>query len=208
MNLTINRTELMTLAWRIARQEHWTRRLGPGELCPLFPAALKQAWATMKMKAAYRRKVLTEAGRPSSEIKYDIICLENKTTLGIDGLQRLSLLQRAHSEALEREAFEEKQADYAAKRELIASSGSRICSVTFTKKDGNERVMRVQPAAIQSHLKGADAAPAAFRAARTRQTNHPNLLPVFDAAKGAIRSINLDMVSRIAVAGQVYEYAA
>jgi hypothetical protein len=98
--------------------------------------------------------------------------------------------------------------DVAAKRDLIASAGGRFCAVTFTKKDGTERRMQVQPAALRSRLKGEAASPAARRATLTREERHPHLLPVWDIRARAPRSINLRTVSRIAVDGQVHRFAA
>ena len=44
--------------------------------------------------------------------------------------------------------------DWAAKRNIIASSKGRFASITFTKKDGTVRKIRVQPAKLKFHLKG------------------------------------------------------
>ena len=90
---------------------------------------------------------------------------------------------------------------------LIASAGGRFCAVTFTKKDGSERVMRVQPAKLRHHVKGDAATDAGKRATATRAQRHPNLMPVWDAEKDAPRSVNLATVSRIAVNGQVHSFA-
>ncbi len=95
-----------------------------------------------------------------------------------------------------------------AKRTLITSSGSRFCSVTFIKKDGSLRRMCVQPASLQLHVKGDAATDAGRKGAETRAARHPHLMPVWDAEKRAIRSINLETVTRIATGGQVHEFAA
>lgn len=98
--------------------------------------------------------------------------------------------------------------DYAAMSALIASAKGRFCSVTFIKKDGSVRVMNIQPATIKSHLVGEDASESAKKATATRKERHPHLLPVWDNAKQAIRSVNLDTVTEIKVDGEVYQYAA
>ena len=98
--------------------------------------------------------------------------------------------------------------DLAAKRDLIASAGGRFCAVTFLKKDGTERKMQVQPAALRTRVKGEAASAAARRATLTREARHPHLLPVWDIRAGAPRSINLRTVSRIAVDGRVHRFAA
>jgi len=98
--------------------------------------------------------------------------------------------------------------DLAAKRDLIASAGGRFCAVTFTKKDGTERKMQVQPATLRTRVKGEAASPDARRATLTREERHPHLLPVWDIRARAPRSINLRTVSCIAVDGQVHRFAA
>ncbi len=98
--------------------------------------------------------------------------------------------------------------ELAQKRDLIASAGGRFCGVTFTKKDGTERRMQVQPAALRLREKGPAASDRAQRATHTRQERHPHLLPVWDVRARAPRSINLRTVSRIAVDGRVHRFAA
>ena len=98
--------------------------------------------------------------------------------------------------------------ELARKRDLIASAGSRFCAVTFTKKDGTQRKMQVQPAALRLREKGPAASEPAKRATLTRSARHPHLLPVWDVRARAPRSINLRTVSRIAVDGRVHSFAA
>ncbi|TNC44164.1 hypothetical protein FHG66_20745 [Rubellimicrobium rubrum] len=100
------------------------------------------------------------------------------------------------------------RSDLVAKRDLIESAGGRFCAVTFVKKDGTERRMQVQPAALRHRLKGDAASEAAKRATFTRQERHPHLLPVWDVRARAPRSINLRTVSRIAVDGGVHSFPA
>jgi hypothetical protein len=97
--------------------------------------------------------------------------------------------------------------DLRARRDLIASAGGRFCAITFRKKDGSERRMQVQPAALRLRLRGEAASEAAKRAAFTRAERHPHLLPVWDVHARAPRSINLATVSRIAVDGKVHRFA-
>ena len=98
--------------------------------------------------------------------------------------------------------------ELAQKRDLIASAGGRFCGVTFTKKDGTERRMQVQPAALRLREKGDATSDRAQRATHTRQERHPHLLPVWDVRARAPRSITLRTVSRIAVDGQVHRFTA
>jgi hypothetical protein len=53
-------------------------------------------------------------------------------------------------------------------------------AVTFTKCDGPERTMKVQPAAMRSRVKGEAATDAWRRVVATRKANHLELLPVWD----------------------------
>ena len=68
--------------------------------------------------------------------------------------------------------------------------------------------MRIQPASLKLHVKGDAATDAGRKGAETRAARHPHLMPVWDAEKKAIRSINLSTVTRIAVGGQVHTFAA
>ena len=86
------------------------------------------------------------------------------------------------------------------------SAGGRFCGVTLTKKDGAERRMQVQPAALNIRVKGDAASERAKRATLTREARHPHLLPVWDVLARAPRAINLATVSRIAVDGQVHPF--
>ncbi len=99
--------------------------------------------------------------------------------------------------------------DYAQMAELIASAQGRFCSVTFIKKDGSERVMNIQPARIAAAIKDPDeVSDIDKQRTQTRKANNPHLLPVWDNAKQAIRSVNLDTVTEIKVDGEVYTSAA
>lgn len=90
-------------------------------------------------------------------------------------------------------------------RSLIESAGGQFASVTFVKKDGTERLMQVQPAAGKFHVVGDAASPSAKQAVETRKENHPNLLPIWDVAAQAFRSVNLDTVKRVVVGKTVFE---
>lgn len=94
------------------------------------------------------------------------------------------------------------------KRDLIVAAGGRFCAITFTRKDGTERRMQVQPAALRHRVRGEAASEPARRATFTRQERHPHLLPVWDVRARAPRSINVRTVSRITVDGCVHRFAA
>ncbi|UMA64620.1 hypothetical protein LVO79_16705 [Roseivivax marinus] len=208
----------MTLAWMWARQEQcysfvydWTpgptygqRRSATGvEKRAVFAECLRRAWADMKSRAsrqaAYEASLGNLVERSSASLLAEINDIENRERIRSDGWQRLDALQAAISVVQRREAE---------KRDLIASAGSRFCTVTFTKKDGSERTMQIQPAALRSRLKGDAATDAGKRAAETRRATHPNLLPVWDAQKRAPRSIDLATVTRIAIDGREHVFRA
>ncbi|WP_299970186.1 hypothetical protein [uncultured Roseobacter sp.] len=202
----LDRSEVFTFAWSIARQELWSRRLPSSQLRNLFRDALRKAWAEMKRRAAIAAKRAAQALRPSATICADIQNLENRTTLGHKGIDQLADLRTAYHAARQREADEQAHAEMEAKRKMIAAARGRFVSVTFTKKDGSERQMRIQPATLKHHLKGDKASESARRAAQTRAECHPHLMPVWDAEARAPRSVNLATISRIAVDGYVYEF--
>ncbi|WP_299739054.1 hypothetical protein [uncultured Roseobacter sp.] len=203
---SINRSELFSFAWTIARQELWSRCLPASQLRNLFPDALRRAWAELKRRAVIAAERAKQTMRPSSDIWADIQALENRTTLGHEGINQLADFQCAYHDACQREAEEKARAEMEAKRKMIAAARGRFVSVTFTKKDGSERQMRIQPATLRHHLIGEAASESARKAAQTRAERHPHLMPVWDVEARAPRSVNLATVSRIAVDGQVHEY--
>lgn len=202
---SINRSEVFSFAWTIARQELWSRCLPAPRLRSLFPDALRRAWAELKRRAAIAAERAKQTMRPSSDIWADIQALENRTTLGHEGINQLADFQRAYHDACQREAEEKARAEMEAKRKMIAAARGRFVPVTFTKKDGSERQMRIQPATLKRHLKDT-ASESARKAAQTRAERHPHLMPVWDVEARAPRSVNLTTISWIAVDGQVHEY--
>lgn len=196
-----DRRAIMQEAWAIVR-----RFIGNGEtLRALLARALKSAWWTAKSKMEVSRRA--SAAKAASEslsersvvpIREEITALENRTRLGTDGLDRLNALRHALATAEAREIEQ--------KRALIAKAKGRFCRVVFTKKDGTQRRMTVQPAALKFHVKGEDASEAGRKAAASRAERHPHLMPVWDAEKKAPRSINLATVSQIIAHGQTYAF--
>ncbi|MEM9707855.1 MAG: hypothetical protein AAF871_03625 [Pseudomonadota bacterium] len=94
------------------------RAKGSTEPLPkLLSHALKTAWYDARKKiyaaeqqAAWKAQQRALEARSVGDLSYEIICLENKTVLGHDGLNRLSELKRARSVAWAREAAELPQA--------------------------------------------------------------------------------------------------
>lgn len=88
------------------------------------------------------------------------------------------------------------QTKYAMIRSILDNNQGRFLTVTFTKKDGTERKMNIQPAAVKTHL-AVNPNPSAVQGSETRRRNNPNLIPVYDVQKRQIRSINVDTISTI-----------
>ncbi|EKE69974.1 hypothetical protein [Celeribacter baekdonensis] len=104
--MTINLSTLMSEAWKIVR-----RFRGNGEpLWGLLSRALKSVWWRAKRDAAIaaaeaesKARDLAERARPAAVIFADILSLENKSRLGVDGIYRLSTLRAAYRTALANE---------------------------------------------------------------------------------------------------------
>lgn len=200
--MTLNRFEIMNAAWTETRDLMVRWSYAAHQLREVFAQCLRRAWAAAKAAAAL-------LARSAASIAREIEAMENTDRLGWQGMQRLRELHAAHHAAMDREAAEaEKQAvaDIEEKRELIRSAKGRFVGVTFIKKDGSTRVMRVQPATLKFHVKGDAAAPSARQAVETRKARHPNLMPVWDVDKGAARSVNLSTITEIHVNGQTHAF--
>ena len=195
--MTICRRTVMNTAWTDYRSITAEITYARHQLRSVFATCLKNAWVTVKNAAIL-------AARTVVSLKAEIEHLRNKTRLDYHGQDRITALQSAVR------AAEARQAESAniEKRALIASAAGRFCTVDFTKADGSERTMRIQPAKLKLHVKGRDASEAGSKAAVTRALRHPHLMPVWDADKAAPRSVNLSTVSRITVDGQTHTYAA
>lgn len=167
----------------------------------IFAAQLRRVWADTKCRAA--GAVLEASMTQADRLRRAIACLEGKDRWTDCDYASMDKLRADLRIAL---AHEESAPAYAEKRALIASAKGRFCSVTFTKKDGTARTMKVQPATLRQHVKGSAASKAGQKATATRAARHPNLLPVWDVEAKAPRSVNLQTVSRIAVNGTVHEY--
>lgn len=193
--MTYNLSAIMSEAWKRTRETMRAFSYAPHQLRDVFRVELVKAWRQAREAAKL-------TARSAESLRTEILTLENRSFLGHEGRSLLSRLKRALKAA---EACEKATA-MAEKRKLIASSQGRFCTVTFTKKDGTERIMRIQPARLRFHVKGGAATAAGRKRAMTRAARHPHLLPVWDAEKEAIRSVNLAAVTRIAARGVVHEY--
>lgn len=94
---------------------------------------------------------------------------------------------------------------YAQIKALLATAGARFISIHFTKKDGSDRQITFNPAAAPKRVKGDEASESAQKAVKTRATNNPNLVNVWDNGKQSFRSINMDTIYRIKVDGVTYD---
>ncbi|WP_425051519.1 hypothetical protein [Psychromarinibacter sp. S121] len=191
--MTYNRSAIMRRAWEIIRKADVARH----GLSLIKSRALSAAWREAKAEAKYA------AARPVADLstaERELVTLENQRTPMTADLRRMDALREI--------VAAERAARMAEKRDLIDSAKGRICAVTFTKKDGSERTMKVQPAKLKFHVKGDAASEPARRASATRAARHPHLLPVWDTEAKAPRSVNLATVSRIAVNGHIHEFHA
>jgi len=191
--MTYDLSNIMRRAWELIRRVDFTRV----SLSVAKANCLRTAWREAKEEAARAEALSVSSLSPTERA---LITLENKSRLNEADHRRIAEL-RAEVANEQADAFEQKRA-------LIASAKGRICSVTFAKKDGAVRVMKVQPAKLKFHIKGDAASEADRKATATRQARHPHLLPVWDAEARAPRSVNLATISRIAVNGTVHTFAA
>lgn len=194
--MTYDRSAIMKSAWKNTRDLMERLSYAAHQLRSVFADELRRAWVDAKNAAIL-------AARTIDSLRAEFQHLENKTTLGWEGLQRITLLQSV----IAKKKRDAELADFAAKRDLIASTAEDTCSVTFIKKDGTLRQMRVKPSELGKRIKGDQATKAGRKAAQTRRERHPNLFPVWDADKDAVRSINLATVTRIATNGVVHTFA-
>jgi hypothetical protein len=100
--MTIDRKELFTLAWAIARQEQWSRRLT--SVRGLFGDALRKAWHEMKRRAAIAAQRAQAAPPAAADLLAAIRDLENRERLRCADLDRLSALRREYARAAAQEA--------------------------------------------------------------------------------------------------------
>jgi len=96
-------------------------------------------------------------------------------------------------------------------KDKISSSGSKLMSVKFIKKDGTLRTMTFNPRTTKG-IKGEKASECAKQALKTRKANNPNLISVCDQsllAKGDLpakcyRSVNCDTVIEMKINGKTF----
>lgn len=194
-----NKSAIMTAAWKDTR-EHMRMGYAAHQLREVFAYCLRSAWAAAKATAAL-------LARSAASLWAEVQDMENRDRLGFHGIERLGQLRRAYYDARAREDAEaQATADIEEKRDLIRSAKGRFATVTFIKKDGSTRVMRVQPAKVKFHVKGDSAAPSARKATETRKSHHPHLMAVWDADKAAPRSVNLSTVTEIRLDGMTHVF--
>lgn len=198
--LTINRSEVFKAAWAEVNR---FRALGLvntlDELRRRLSYELRLAWSNAKMRI---HRAVQAAAPKADNIRAAMSDLENK--------DRWSDADRSCYDQLATELrADETDADVLdqeEKRDLIKSAAGRFASVTFIKKDGSERTMRVQPAALKYHVKGDAAHPSTRQAAATRKMRHPHLMAVWDVEAKAPRSVNLATIKAITLDGMTYAY--
>lgn len=200
---TFNRTEIFKAAWSEVKA-YFARCAERGltstpTMAQKLSYELRQAWHRAKM-AVYRAQV-AEAPK-ADRIRAALSDLQNN--------DHWTAADYATHEALTTELRDldaEDRADELEKRDLIESAKGRIASVTFTKKDGTERTMKVQPAKLKFHVQGDNASESARKAVAVRKARHPHLIPVWDVEAQAPRSVNLATITAITVDGMTRAYA-
>ncbi|MEL7258416.1 MAG: hypothetical protein AAFN80_11335 [Pseudomonadota bacterium] len=140
--MTYNFSAIMTRAWEIYRTRF---ALTPNHAA--FRLSLQDAWAEAKRAVAQR-----EESPEARKLRDTITILDSKNYWSQDDYSKRWKLAAAHNAQVEAD-----KADLAKKRDLIASAKGRFATVVFIKKDGTRRQMRIQPATLKKHVKGAEA---------------------------------------------------
>ena len=91
-------------------------------------------------------------------------------------------------------------------KRIIEDANSHLVSVSFVKKDGTDRTMNIQYAAMFSRLKGEEGDESGRKAAEKAKESHPEHMPVYCVDSKGIRKINLDTVYKIVSKGKTYEF--
>lgn len=159
-----------------------------------FRMELTRAWSTVKRRTALM-------ARGADRLTAEADALDAKRWLSEGEMAQVRELRAMAAEAAQIEAGEKEAAALAAKAALITAAPRAV--VTFTKANGTERVMHVEPGELAHHVSGKTSP-----AARTRKARHQHLLNVWDAEKAAPRSINLLTITRIAVGGREHVFSA
>ena len=78
-------------------------------------------------------------------------------------------------------------------KSMMETNGTKIMTVSFTKKNGEKRVMNCM-SKVTKHLRGGESTTA----------HKDNLTTVWDVQKKAYRCINLDTVDQLKIGGSTY----
>ena len=81
-------------------------------------------------------------------------------------------------------------------RNLIKATNGMFFSISFIKKNGEQRTMTVKDG-VEKHLvhpKGCGS---------NRQEAHPNLITLFDVQDGRYKSVNLDTVTHLSCGNKI-----
>ncbi|MEX0282116.1 MAG: hypothetical protein AB3N13_13115 [Arenibacterium sp.] len=188
-----DRQSIMQEAWAntwdfLARNPH-------GRRASAFARYLSEAWTKEKSRLHNARRAEALAAMSIDAMTAQI----DRAQYGTPRPGDFPLVQ-----LLEARNAKRAEADNAAKRDLIQQADA--CTVTFTKANGQRRVMRVQARKVAEHVKGDSAKRSGRIAAHTRAFRHPNLLPVWDAEARAIKSVNLSTVSVIETADATHTF--
>ena len=98
-----NKSEIMRRAWVWAKQDLWSARAPKSKLRAFLAAAVKRAWAEVKMLAT-RVTAPAVAQRLASEIRADLFAFECKDTMRGSDWTCLDIMRAALTAAEAREA--------------------------------------------------------------------------------------------------------
>lgn len=191
--IAYDRRSIMQEAWD--RTHDFLTRNPGGRRTVAFAMYLSEAWVNEKSRLANARRAERLAALTIDQIEAQIARAHHYGQLPDDF--RLTELYPAMK-------AKKAEVENAAKRDLIQSA--ETCTVTFTKTNGERRVMRVEARKVSEHVKGDKATRSARIASHTRAFRHPNLLPVWDMEAKAIRSVNLSTVSVIETDTQTHTF--
>lgn len=146
--MTIDRKALFAMAWTIARQDQWSRRLP--SVRGLFGEALSKAWAEMKRRAELAQKSAATDLQSAASLQAQIRDLENRDVLGVDGLARLSALRAAYTTSTNNVAEHETAPVKTLTHRTCPSPRSLKPRHAFTVSKNSNRINRLSAAAAAS----------------------------------------------------------
>lgn len=146
--MPIDRKALFAIAWTIARQDQWSRRLP--SVRGLFGEALRKAWAEMKRRAELAQKSAATDLQSAASLQTQIRNLENRDVLGVDGLARLSALRAAYAAATNKVSEHEPAPVKGLTHRISPSPRCLNPRHAFTASENSNRINRLSAAVAAS----------------------------------------------------------